>query len=451
MPPKTTKPTAEPKEPQREFSPLFPHDPEEGKDAIYADEIKSVRISRQMSGFRGLGGSKYKRAKISKDEFFREDEHGNVEEFEFDPFTTTEDDIEDWFGGGEFYLQPISHDNTFLRNARTIYINAPIKTDDDDSDEEEMPPPEPPAPKQNTSEVMVIQLMQEMLRNERELNRQKDAAINDRIATKAEGDTQLMTQFAAIQSLSGQKNDGTLEALRHQLNEQTSQYREDLRRRDREVEELRAANRLEVERRDRQFEEYRKHSMDELAEIRKRMNDDSYELKKRLNQELEDAREKYKRDLQYESERLARKAADLQKELDDKAKRVHELEKETIELERDLASVPKSEPAPAAAEAAPWWAGMASGALREIGKIAGARAPAPPPPQPAMVYQQMPQQMAPPPQQYQPPAQRPAVRMAPPPPPEPPPAPAAPEPAAMEFTNPTLYGGPATAVAEVAA
>lgn len=96
-------------------SPLFTEENEKG-DVIYADQIRFIKLSRYM-----LVGGKMKRVKVPKEEYRMAD--GTL--FSINPFETTEDDLEDQFGGGEYYIEAHGMDNAILPCAHNLTLPGP--------------------------------------------------------------------------------------------------------------------------------------------------------------------------------------------------------------------------------------------------------------------------------------------------------------------------------------
>jgi hypothetical protein len=106
---------------ERLVCPLFPEPVNDKGKLIFADEVKRFQLSRVMRGPRGL----LRRPKVPVDEFYNRE---TDTWFELDPFTTTEDDIEQHFGGGEYWIEAFGHNGQVMPGGRVMtFGGAPKK------------------------------------------------------------------------------------------------------------------------------------------------------------------------------------------------------------------------------------------------------------------------------------------------------------------------------------
>jgi len=442
----------------RVYSPLFPKDDE--REGIYADLIARLSIYRQHPS----SGNRSRRIKISNREFSRP----TGEEFAFNPFETTEDDIEAWFGGGEFYIQPFDKMNNIL-GGRVINLGGPTRGSGAFSpgqspfEQNSMPEIDPMMfvrqqpqssgePDSSGSAVkVVLESQKEMLGMMKDTLEGRARSAEENSSKREDSMTTIVA--ALIGGRQQQGNDPAamvaIETLRRDMEDTRRQHMEELRRKDRENEEERSRYRAEIDRYTRLYDDYRKTSDDEKRELRSRHDRETDDLRRRLATEVDDAKKKadrdvddlkhrYEREATAEVDRVTRRLKDTEKELEEtRAKmqqRVFELEKEAIEMTRELASIPEQPPAPKSGkDDEPWWGPYVPDALKAAQQIAN-RLPGQPPGQPGQppgraVVQSVPmppQQQF---QQFQPP---PRVMDSPPPapapaPPPPPPVEQAPE------------------------
>lgn len=416
------------------YSPLFPEaqDPQTGAP-IYADQIARIAISRQFPGRRGP-----QRTKVALSEF----ETADGEDFKVDPFETTEDDLEEQFGGGQYWIQPVNYKGKLMGCGRTLNLAGPMRPgikalyahpglrgrptwrrDEEEPGEDGEPPPEgPPAP-----------------------------PWADPRAAAPPGYPPPWGYPPAAPP--GPPRDELVATLREELEDLRKAHR-------RETERLADEHRDALRRKDRELDE----ALSEATAKRRALEADASRATEDLRRTVEDERRRWNRELDEnydrrradvteERERAQRRVLELEQTLSATRgaleKRVADLTAEVLDLRRDLADgPPAAEPPPpplagasVLPEGAPWWAAMAAMAAPHIVKtvvdLNAARPPAPATgvPAPQVLQGSVPPQYVPPqayvpPQPYVPPPSPPQLQPAHVPPPvaaaAPAPAPAAP-------------------------
>lgn len=274
------------KEEGRVVPKLFPYPDENGR-YVYADEIAKVVIDRQ---FPGMGG-KTRRVRMSKSEFKLSD--GSM--FEINPFTMDEEDLEEAFGGGEYFIQPSGFDGRRLINGRTIvlpgkmrpgiresYMGATFKSDDEPSGEAE---------KNNVAENNGMMAMLQQMVNDS--NKRAEALATQVAAMQQEA---LRQQFAAQQNRPAPDADAQAEvvrSLRSQIEQLMVQHRNEM-----DAKTKSAATEIEAK---------SKTVEDERAAMRRSIESiqEDYNAKRRgLEAELQ--QERNKREMEMQQSRAAR-------------------------------------------------------------------------------------------------------------------------------------------------
>ena len=126
----------------RKVSPLFrePIGEDNGTEKyLYADEIDRVQIYRQGDP-RARGASK--RYLILPHEF--RDKKTKEVMFEIDPYETDEGDIHEYFGDGEYYIEPIGADGKLLHGGRSIKLGDGRHFEENEEEEEDDDRPQNP-------------------------------------------------------------------------------------------------------------------------------------------------------------------------------------------------------------------------------------------------------------------------------------------------------------------
>lgn len=478
----------------RQIAVLFPH-PDDKGNYLLAEDVARIEIYRQ---FPSIGG-RVRRIRVSRTEFRTPDG-----EFVINPYETDEDDLEEVFGGGEYYIEPKGHDGKLLGWGRTILVPGKMKAGVRESYEAL----KAGGVTQEEGEEMVngnggmnplVQKMFDML--EKRADEAKTAVRSD-------------SGSAAVISTLQSELDDLRKSHRTQLESLIAGHREEIARRAKEIDEERASMRrtieaaqedyaskrrgveaeLRAEREAREVErkDLRRKSEEEIEKIR---SDARRELDAERNRTIEernralDERKRAEREIEAESKRRADDIADTKRryesqirELEEKISRMRResdkevalLTKENLDLRRDLADTPTHDeppppPSPGGAgdpntplwyRALDKWGGPIAKAVNDYVKNPPDGRPMPPaPPQRPQFAPPQQQHMPPPPQRmqpqpprYQPPQPPPEVmrETAPPQPvaPSPPPAPimqqAAPAPEAPAPVYPphaiTSYG-----------
>lgn len=391
--------------------PLFP----DAEPELMPEDIREIRIFKYYHDKRG----REVRRMLARNEHL----------FALDPFTHTDQDFIDAYeeSPGKYYLEAVNHGGKPLDGGHIVMVGRGEDDDEDDEQDVQEPmvmPMQPsvmaaPAPREDGR---MFEMMQKMF-DDRERNAQAQLEAERNHASR---ETKLYTEFVGAMMGSKRDPDELVRELRSQL--------EDLRRKSaRDEEETRRTYREDLSRRDKEIDDLRRRASNEEDDLRKRWRDD-----------VADLRSKYERHL---SEEMSRR-----QQLE---KQVYDLQKENLELQKELARANDEPPPPQGPPglppgAPPWMQVMATpvgGKLMEAGnklidRVTGALEPARPPPPPQQ-YAPQPPQFAPPPYEapqappnggmqmrYEPPAPTPPS-MPPPPPPAPPAVPA------FAFGNPS--------------
>jgi hypothetical protein len=103
--------------------PLFPYRGYSGEKKIFAKDVAKIVLSRVEPCANG----KVRRVSIPKEDLQRKTEDGGVIQLEINSYST-EDEIEDWFGAGEFYVHAIDGNNRFIAG-RTLAFSPPAEVE----------------------------------------------------------------------------------------------------------------------------------------------------------------------------------------------------------------------------------------------------------------------------------------------------------------------------------
>lgn len=412
--------------------PLFPA--EEGKKQVFADEIRILKIYRQIL----VPGGKTRRVLIPSTEYALP----SGEEFKYNPFETTENDIAKFFGGGEFFLEPIG-DNFKLLPGRGLNIDAPrrgaaaaldaraavpqqgqqqygqqggIMPDDPSQSlfsRARNPFDEPESPMKN-----VLDSQREMTGMVRDVLTDRATVAEAQAGRKEETVSKLQDKLLdlAIGQRSG-PNDATnpmIDSLRRQIEELHTRHTDEIRRLREESDRERARIQRDAdEERSRQRTERERVERDHDT-LRRKNDDDVRDLRTRYDRDLEDIRKRYERQITEDADRASRKYKDLEKEFEETksklTKQVYELEKENLELTRELASIPEPPEngeggggggggGPGLPEDAPWWAAMIPDIVKTVAEVRQGGAAAMEAARQQQLESQQPQQQLPAPRQ----------------------------------------------------
>lgn len=349
------------KESNRIYSPLFPFNGDADEREVFADEICRIEVSRLMPSATRLA----RRVTISENEFT---DTATGEVLVINPETTKEADLQRFFGGGEYFLQAYSEKNQIIAG-RTVFLGGPPKSEylkkrkamfGVEPEEEASPDPVSALVKMNN-----------------ELQKTNVEAAKSSLEAQLRYAENTMQMFADRTTNTARGSDGMADLLRTQLEQMSRDNREELKRREKEIDDLRDRQREDLKRRDLEY-----------ADLRRKFEEDISEYKKRAERELDDMRKRCDRDVAYEVDRSERRIKDLDRELYEKNKRLAELEKETIGLTRDLAAIPEAPSDPSTNPNDPPWLRYLPQALNVVDRVTKARVPdAPAIPQPAQVQQ----------------------------------------------------------------
>lgn len=443
----------------RTLSPLFP-EPNEKGEYLYAKQIHKIVLYRQLPG----SGRNLKMVRVSKRDYRMPD--GG--EFEFNPYETTEDDIEEQFGGGSYYIRAVGFNNEFLPCQHPVYLSGPTLKErrqqeredgGDDDDGAEMSsgygyPPQDPRPAGGAllpgAVTMVPQgqdAVQELLKAQQEMVKLMQASADKRADDAKD--------FAMSSRRDGPERDALVTSLREELEDLRKQHRSELERRAQDADDERRRFRKQLETLDDEYAAKRRAYEAELERERSERRTSVEHERDRYRKDLDDERkrrldevEEARRRADERVERTTRDAADLKLKLE---KRIDELQKEVFELRGELADVPSPEEGPKSKagvpDDAPWWVKQAAPWVGPIAKgvaetIGAANARAAPQPSPAPMAPSVPLPSPPPA----------VVHGEPPPPPPPPvtgvyvPPPAPPMAAPPPSSRPRFRTGPSITV-----
>lgn len=364
----------------KQFAPLFPEPSENGK-SIYAEDIARVSICRQ---FPGMGG-RSRRIKMARSEF----QLSNGGTFVINPFATNEDDLEEMFGGGEYYLQPFGHDGARLPCGRTIVLPGAMKAGIEKIYLHQtmfggMKPDEDGEGEKNVAENSVMTMFQQMLA---ESNKRADA-LADQLRAQAvqihakpdDSQTEVIRslrlqidQLMANHRIELDAKSKTVEEERASLRKaaETAQEEYNAKRRfienelqqtratkDAEIQQLRSAREMEVARDRSAHEDEIRRIRDEhrnaISEERKLTDNERQrvsEERKRADELVMEERKKRNSEVEEVQRRMQNRVNDLEREVSDmrvkSTKQLTEVMKENLDLRRDLADTPiPDEPPP---------------------------------------------------------------------------------------------------------
>jgi hypothetical protein len=280
MPPPKKKPDPN----VRQLSPLFTDlvGDEDNQRYLYADEIGSFKLSR----IDPTSPNRTRRVKVPRPDFRI---NGSDDYFEIGP-ETTEDDLEEQFGLGEYYIEAFGPDHRLLPGGRNLHLGGVLKRgglpvkpepevedpdDDDDDDDDE----EASALRAELAELKAsMRLLAER------------AAAPPAAAPPAADQTVLLGMLREVMDRS-QRNPLDAVTMGTQLADTiaaASRPAESDRRA--EIEELRRTHRQELERHDKDIDALRTEKIHELGDIRRKAENELAEARRKLERELEEVR-----------------------------------------------------------------------------------------------------------------------------------------------------------------
>ncbi len=362
----------------RKVSPLFrePIGEDNGAEKyLYADEIDRVQIYRQGDP-RARGVSK--RYLILPHEF--RDKKTKEVLFEIDPYETDEGDIHEFFGDGEYYIEPIGIDGKLLHGGRSIKLGDGRHFEDDEEEEEDdqsqnpwaqwwaatypgvpMPPmtpgmpgmpsrmpgapqmPFPPSPfgfnpwqqqPQPNTAASVQDSQNELIR------KLVDEQVKSASARADDANRQAQAVLAQRSDAAGHRDD-LVAGLRNELDEAIrnakKQQEETLHAHRVQLETALANHRDEMNRKSAELESERKRRSDDVDDERKRRINEVEDERKRARSQVENAQEEFsskRRTLEMETQRLIIKSdEDVSKEKEERRRQVDE---ERRRYDRDM-------------------------------------------------------------------------------------------------------------------
>jgi hypothetical protein len=390
-------------ESDRRLSPLF-IDPNDKGVFIYADNISQIFIYRMVP----QAGRGPRRAKIPRLEYRRED----GTEFVFDPFLTTEDDIIEHFGGGEYFIEALGHDGKKLSCGHSLYLDAPQKRrrwtvpgaaaapawmqrqhpktfgydpfaqpngdeDDEDDDEDE------------DMSGFAQQMLKAQQKQAADMQRQADERAREaRLEAREQASANTNIVGKVLESAMGTRgqDSSAIDTIREQLREQSDRHREELRRRDDAAEARCKDLRDEVKKREDRIDDLRREHNSEIDGMRRDHRTEIDKIRLKHDAEIGEFRSEIKESkhdhmvkmeetrrhalsvADLDVERLKKRLSDAENDLArvkrELEKENHELKNEIYELQRDLADAPQEGATPKLPAGTPWWGAVGAEAAK---------------------------------------------------------------------------------------
>lgn len=314
----------------------------ECEEPIYADDIFKIRICRS-----GLKDAVNKSGKVPlrKEDYYIDGDQKKL--FVINPYATTEEDLQEQFGGGEFWIDAMRKpDGRVLPGGHRLIFDGPEKRDgvevapEEDEDEED----DKTSSSKSAFPKEMLQLFDRTLTMQTTGSQERERLLreaSDRQAQMQSTFASTMLQIAKDGKDDKPEADAIVRMLQSEVDEIRKkaardeddlrrQHRTDIERRDREIEDLRREQHAQLSKRDQEVDESRKRASTEEDEIRRRWREDVSDLRSKYERELSQARTEtteLRIKLQGENDRVK---TDLEK-------RIYELEKDNIKLEKDLA------------------------------------------------------------------------------------------------------------------
>ena len=307
----------------------------ECEEPLYSDEISKIRICRL-----GDKNSMNRNGKIPlrKEDYYVDEDPKNI--FKINPYTTTEEDLQEQFGEGEFFIDALRKpDGKVMPGGHRLVFQGP-----DGSDEEEEEEKAKPAQPESIVPREMLDLFHKTLEMQSASSQQRENLIRETSKSQAEMQSTFATTLmkmatddkgkgsdynVLIRMLQGEVEEIRKKAARDE-EDLRRQHRVDIEKREREVEDLRRDHREQLAKRDREVDEIRSRASKEDDDARRRWRDD-----------VTDLRTKYEREIAQSRAESGEIRLKLQTELDQTKsrldQRVYQLEKENIKLEKDLA------------------------------------------------------------------------------------------------------------------
>ena len=314
------------------LSPLFGEPSEDGDEPILAKDIAFLRYSFMEPDERFLAmapnGTRNGRIKIPNEYFDIAKPKNGVTKFEFNPFTTTENDLEAHFGRGFYFLQPCDHRNKHL-TGRNFAIGGPKRFQGEVIEEDATDQDDPNDPNdQDDEEDPVVDAIKGLAESQKEANEMFREHLKP-AAAPAETSTSRLKEFAEIKSIFSPPVEVSLATT-------TNANR---------IDELMREHRKDLEKRDIAMAEARHDYRTELDSIRKKFDSDVDDIRKKADKAIETAKDDYKEDLSdrkklWEESRqtLLKQIERLESDLHDRETSVDDLMLKRAELESQLLS-----------------------------------------------------------------------------------------------------------------
>lgn len=377
----------------------------EAEPPIYAKNVLKVRLQRID---KSTGSSRGAKVPLAKEDYWIDGEEQTP--FEINPYKTTEEDLQEQFGCGEYWIDAFDQQGKVFPNGRRLVLGGPLRRkgqvieQEIEDDETEL---EVPARGSTVVETRMFTMMEKMFNErarqaqdqaERERHNAQEHVAQERENSRRQMDmhghfSEAMLKIATDQNKQDIAPMEVIQTLRSQIDslskkhlrdeeerikdhrseiEQMRRDREDLVRAQRsELEEERRRSRDDLKRRDDEISDLRKRSMDTEEELRRRWQRDTDELRSRHEKDLLQLRAdatQFQSKIGGEAETRFRK---LETENEELRKDIRDLERDNIKLERDLAKAQVPEPeAPAdggiLAQAMPLLKGVAGEVLQKM-------------------------------------------------------------------------------------
>lgn len=339
---------------------------------IYAKDVGKIRISRFEKSASGAVGGK---VPLAREDYYVEGDETEV--FQIDPYETSEEDLQEQFGAGQYWIDAL-HATTgkTLHGGRRLILGGVIKRggvvldeEDEDDDEDDASSRKSKNPVDSTKTMMAM--MEKMFATRERLSEDAVARERDHAAKQAEMHSTFaatMFQIANAKDRPDGSSQEVVASMRRQMesmmdksardfDELRKSQRDELARRDREIEDLRREYREELSEERKRARSDIERRDDELKDLRARANRDEDDLRRRFQKEQDDQRTRYDRELAQAGKDLNELRASLTKENDrvrqqlekrisELEREIHQLEKDNIELQKDLAKAQNAAPEP---------------------------------------------------------------------------------------------------------
>jgi hypothetical protein len=361
--------TKKPGDQVRSVCPLFP----EYEPPLYADDIARIRICRL-----GTTSSTNRNGKVPlrRDDYFIDGNENDI--FVLDPHITTEEDLQEQFGGGTYWLDALRKtDGTIIGCGRRLIFEGPLKRggveieeNDSDDDVEDTRRPSAASPSAPPQDERVFTLLQNQIQAQEraaqaQLENEKSHSLKEKELFSTFAAT--MMKSSADQTKTAGPSSEMIEMMRDQINDVRKKaardeeelhrrhrealakqdqvvdeikkaHRDETTRSDREVEEMRRNHRDEISRKDRELEETRRKAGTDVDETRRKMSTEEDEVRRRWRDDVSKMETRYERELTQARAEVIETRLKFQTEIDRVRKQfeddLRDAKKENVELQR---------------------------------------------------------------------------------------------------------------------